>query len=73
MIIRKLKRLDDINSKQLTIEQSVMLQHYIKLGYTAFIEECEDYLYGVCIKNGTRGGIKRFNKTGHDVYVKEVR
>lgn len=39
------------------------------MGIRGFIESYSDYTYLVLVKEGARNGVKRINKTGHNVYV----
>lgn len=69
MNLNNLEKLTNIEDSRLTVEQKHMTQYNINKGFEAFIEDYSNYTYVVLIKEGVRNGIKRLNRTGHDIYV----
>lgn len=69
MNINNLEKLINIEDARLTVEQKHMAEYNISKGFEAFIEDYSNYTYVVLIKEGVRNGIKRLNRTGHDIYV----
>lgn len=69
MNTNKLEKLVSTEDARLTVEQKVMAEYNVKRGFEAFIEHYSDYTYVVLIKEGVRNGVKRLNRTGHDVYI----
>lgn len=67
--LNKLEKLQNSEDSRLTGEQKIMVEYNIKKGYQAFIDEYSDYTYVILIKEGVSNGIKRLNRTGHDIYV----
>lgn len=69
MNLNTLEKLTNIEDARLTVEQKHMVEYNIKKGFEAFIEDYSNYTYVVLIKEGIKNGIKRLNRTGHDVYM----
>lgn len=69
MNLNNLEKLTNIEDVRLTVEQKHMAEYNISKGFEAFIEDYSNYTYVVLIKEGVRNGIKRLNRTGHDIYV----
>lgn len=64
-----LEKLVDTEDARLTVEQKVMAEYNVNKGFEAFIEDYSGYTYLVLFQEGVRNGIKRLNRTGHDIYV----
>lgn len=64
-----LKECLDMQYSRLSQEQQAVGEYNVSMGFEPFIESYSDYTYLVLVKEGTRNGIKRINKTGHNVYV----
>ena len=69
MNLNNLEKLTNTEDARLTVEQKHMAEYNISKGFEAFIEDYSNYTYIVLIKEGVRNGIKRLNRTGHDIYV----
>lgn len=67
--LNEMIKLEALDGNFLTKEQIVMGQANMNKGFEAYLERYSDYSYLVLVKDGVRNGIKRLNKTGHDVYV----
>lgn len=69
MNLNNLEKLTNTEDARLTVEQKHMAEYNMNKGFEAFIENYSDYTYVVLIKEGARNGIKRLNRTGHNIYV----
>lgn len=69
MNTRNLKECLDMQDSRLSQEQQAVGEYNVSMGFEPFIESYSDYTYLVLVKEGTRNGVKRINKTGHNVYV----
>jgi hypothetical protein len=69
MNLNSLEQITNPNDARFTHEQQVMVEYNMKRGYDAFIENYSDYTYAVLVKEGVRNGVKRLNRTGHDVQI----
>ena len=67
--LNKLEKLESSKDSRLTNEQQVMMDYNLKQGFEAYLEEYSDYCYLVLVKEGVKNGIKRLNRTGHNVHV----
>jgi hypothetical protein len=69
MNLNNLEQITNPKDARFTHEQQVMVECNISKGWVAYIEEYADYTYAVLVKEGVRNGVKRLNKTGHNVQI----